>query len=261
MVIIILSVLAIVTTIAPVTAQESTPSVTAFEVEEFPVPSGSHPHDVAPAEDGTVWYTSQFTGELGKLDPESGEVSLIKLGPNSAPHGVIVGPDGAPWITDSGLNAIVRVDPETEAVDTYPLPISASANLNTAAFDAAGVLWFTGQAGYYGRLDPETGQLDAYEAPRGRGPYGITGTPDGKVFYASLAGNHIAQIDAETHESTVIEPPTSGQGSRRVWTDSTGRIWVSQFNAGQVAVYDPATEEWREWKLPGASPRAYAVYV
>jgi virginiamycin B lyase len=216
---------------------------------------------VAPADDGTVWYTSQFTGELGKLDPKSGEVDLIPLGTNSAPHGVIVGPDGAPWITDSGLNAIVRVDPETEAVDTYPLPISGSANLNTAAFDAAGILWFTGQAGYYGRLDPETGQLDAYEAPRGRGPYGITGTPDGKVFYASLAGNHIAQIDPESHESTVIEPPTPGQGSRRVWTDSTGRIWVSEFNAGQVGVYDPATAEWREWKLPGASPRAYAVYV
>ena len=28
-----------------------------------------------------------------------------------------------------------------------------------------------------------------------------------------------------------------------------------------MAVYDPATEEWREWKLPGPEPRAYAVYV
>jgi virginiamycin B lyase len=36
---------------------------------------------------------------------------------------------------------------------------------------------------------------------------------------------------------------------------------VSQFNAGQVAVYDPATSAWQEWKLPGDSPRAYAVYV
>jgi streptogramin lyase len=30
-------------------------------------------------------------------------------------------------------------------------------NLNTAAFDASGTLWFTGQGGVYGRLDPATG--------------------------------------------------------------------------------------------------------
>jgi virginiamycin B lyase len=256
--IVLVTTLAIGLSFSIVFAQESDSLPT---VEEFPVPAGSHPHDVAPATDGTIWYTSQFTGELGKLDPETGEVTLIPLGTNSAPHGVIVGPDGAPWITDSGMNAMVRVDPETEEVTIYELAISESANLNTAAFDPDGILWFTGQAGYYGRLDPATGEMEVYEAPRGRGPYGITSTPDGLMFYASLAGSHIAQIDAETGEAIPIDPPTSGQGSRRVWTDSTGRIWVSEYNAGQVAVYDPTTEEWQEWKLPGDNPQAYAVYV
>jgi virginiamycin B lyase len=45
-----------------------------------------------------------------------------------------------------------------------------------------------------------------------------------------------------------------------VWADSKGRIWCSQWNAGQVAVFDPAGT-WKEWKLPGASPQAYAVFV
>ena len=58
-----------------------------------------------------------------------------------------------------------------------------------------------------------------------------------------------------------IDPPTHGQGARRVWSDSRGRIWVSEWNVGQVGVYDPATGVWREWKLPGANPMAYAVYV
>ena len=83
-------------------------------MEEFPVPAGSHPHDVAPALDGGVWYTAQFTGALGWLDPTTGDTREVPLGAGSSPHGVIVGPDGAPWITDSGLNAIVRVDPATE---------------------------------------------------------------------------------------------------------------------------------------------------
>ena len=230
----------------------------------FDVATGSHPHDVAaaPAAGGPVYYTAQTTGKLGILDPKTGKYEEISLGPNSAPHGVIVGPDGAAWITDGGQNAIVRVDPKTHAVRVWPLRKDAEyANLNTLTFDRKGRVWFTGQSGYYGRLVPETGDMKAWKAPHGRGPYGIATTPAGDVYYASLAGNHIARIDTETGEATVIEPPTTSQGARRVWSDSRGRIWVSYWNTGQVGMYDPATRGWREWTLPGNRPRAYSVWV
>ncbi|HEX6385538.1 MAG TPA: lyase [Anaerolineae bacterium] len=231
-------------------------------LQEYTVPPGSRPHDVAPAPDGSVWYTAQRLGELGRLDPASGEVHHIPLGSGSAPHGVIVGPDGAPWVTDGGLNAIVRVDPVTEAIQTFPLPAeSGYANLNTATFDGQGTLWFTGQSGLYGRLDPASGQIEVFTAPRGRGPYGIATTPTGDVYYASLASSYVGHVDLDTGEASVLEPPTPNQGARRVWSDSQGRLWVSEWNAGQVARYDPATGEWREWRLPGNNPQPYAVYV
>jgi virginiamycin B lyase len=231
-------------------------------VVEFPVPPGSHPHDVAPAADGGVWYTAQNLGELGWLDAETGETRHVSLGAGSSPHGVIVGPDGAPWIADSGLNAIVRVDPSTSQVTVFPLPEAApNANLNTPAFDPQGILWFTGQSGFYGRLDPETGEVEAWPSPGGRGPYGITVTPGGEVYYASLAGSHIAHIDPVSASATVLQPPTAGQGARRVWSDSQGRIWVSEWNAGQLGMLDPTTGAWKEWRLPGHRPQAYAVYV
>src|SRR5438094_8774516 len=132
-------------------------------LKEFLVPAGSRPHDVAPAADGTVWYTAQGLGELGRLDPNTGKTHSIALGKGSAPHGVIVGPDGAPWVTDGGLNAIVRVDARTHAVRRFPLPAAAGyANLNTATFDHRGVLWFTGQSGVYGSVDPRSGRVRVF---------------------------------------------------------------------------------------------------
>jgi len=156
----------------------------------------------------------------------------------------------------------VRVDPTTDAVDVFPLPGDRpGANLNTAAFDGRGRIWFTGQNGVYGRLDPTTGRMAVFDAPRGRGPYGIDATPDGEIYFVSLAGSYLANVDLDTDMATVLEPPTTGQGARRVWSDSGGRLWISEWNAGQVGRYDPATGEWREWTLPGDDPQAYSVYV
>ncbi|MGH8501536.1 MAG: virginiamycin B lyase family protein [Gammaproteobacteria bacterium] len=240
------------------------PADAEFESRSYVLPDGAGPHDVAPSPEpgGVVWYTAQTAGALGRLDPNTGAVKHIALGEGSAPHGVIVGPDGAPWITDGGLNAIVRVDPQTLGVKRFPLPEQTDyANLNTATFDNRGVLWFTGQEGIYGRFNPESGEIQVYQASQGYGPYGITTTPDGDVYYASLAGSHIAKINTATGEAKVIEPPTAEQGARRVWSDSRGRIWVSEWNSGQVSVYEPATQNWRSWRLPGERPQAYAVYV
>src|SRR3989454_801918 len=232
-------------TAAPTTSRASAD----FVLQEYPVTRGQGPHDVAPARDGGVWYTAQLSGELGWLNPRFGVLKAIKLGAGSAPHGVIVGPDGAPWITDGGLNAIVRVDSVTNEVKRYPLPANRqNANLNTATFDRDGLLWFTGQQGVFGRLDPKSGAMAVFDAPRGSGPYGIATCPDGNVYFASLAGSYVGRIVRETGAAVVLAPPTAGQGARRVWCDSVSRVWVSEWNAGRLARYDGAG--WKEWTLP-----------
>lgn len=249
------------TTSTPSTTQPQQLAPQDLVVESFPVPPGSGPHDVAPALDGGVWYTAQHIGELGWLDPATGESRHTDLGSGSSPHGVIVDAEGTAWVTDSGLNAIVAVDPSGQEVTTYPLPDDrAGANLNTATIDGDGILWFTGQSGVYGRLDPDTGDMAVFDAPGGRGPYGIATTPAGDVFYASLAGSFVGKV-GDDDSTTVLEPPTPGQGARRVWSDSSGRIWVSEWNSGNLSRYSPETETWDTWHLPGESPQPYAVYV
>jgi virginiamycin B lyase len=47
------------------------------QVSYFAVTTGAHPHDVAAAPDGTIWYTAQSQGALGILDPKSGKVEQV----------------------------------------------------------------------------------------------------------------------------------------------------------------------------------------
>ena len=234
----------------------------AAEVKYFDVPHGAHPHDVAPAPDGTVWYTAQSQGAIGILDPKTGRTTQISLGAGAAPHGVIVGPDRAAWVTEGGRNAIARVDPATRAVKLFPLPANfPHANLNTATFDRKGILWFTGQNGVYGRVDPASGKVDAWKAPKGPGPYGITTTPNGEVWYASLAGDYIAKIDTVSGDAMVVPPPKAGVGPRRIWSDSKGLLWVSFWHTGEVGRFDPIAKTWKVWALPKSGAGCYAVYV
>jgi virginiamycin B lyase len=231
-------------------------------VVEFRLPLFDRPHDVAPAPDGSVWYTAQIKGALGRLDPATGKVSHVPLGFGSHPHGVISGPDGSAWITDEGLNAILRVLPPDGPITRFPLPKEASsADLNTAAFDGSGKLWFTGQGGIYGSVDPQTGNVRVFPAPKGGGPYGITSSPDGRVYFVSLAGDYVGAIDPATGDVTVREPNGPRQGTRRIWADSKGILWATGWDSGNLIRFDPVSLEWGFHRLPGQHPRPYAVYV
>jgi virginiamycin B lyase len=204
----------------------------------------------------------QRNGVAGRFSPRSQSMTIVRLGEGAAPHGVVIGPDQAAWITEGGQNAIARIDNETHKVELFRLPAGwAHAHLNTGVFDKSGIYWFTGQGGVLGRLDPASGRLEVWEAPRGPGPYGITSTPENEVWYASLAGSFIARLDRETRRSEIVEPPVPDQGARRIWSDSKGRLWISEWNAGNVSAYDPAAKYWQYWRVPGEQPRPYAVYV
>ena len=232
------------------------------EMRFYQLPDGSYPHDVAPAPDGTVWFSGQQQGFAGRFDPQTSNLEKIPLGRGAAPHGVIVGPDGNAWLTEGGQNAIVRVDAKTKDVKLFPLPAPfADAGLHTLAFDGKGVVWFTGNNGIYGRADPQSGKVEAWKAPRGSGPYGMTGTPSGDIWYASLAGDYIARIDTTAAKVTVIDPPSKGVGPRRIWSDSKGMLWVSFWNAGAIGRYDPTAKKWAVFPLPHSKSGAYSIYV
>jgi virginiamycin B lyase len=246
----------------PARAAVETREHNGYRIRTYNVRPGSGSRDVACNADGTVWFCGQRDGTLNLLDPRDGGLKVVALGQGAAPHGVVIGPDGAAWVTEGGQNSIARVDPKDHKVQLWKLNGGPSyANLNTLVFDKQGTLWFTGQGGVIGRFEPKAEKMQVWDAPRGNGPYGIALTPQGTVWYVSLAGNYLAEIDRASGTPRIVEPPTPQQGARRVWSDSQGRLWISEWNSGNVSMHDPNEGSWKKWKLPGDRPRCYSVYV
>ena len=155
---------------------------------------GTHPHDVYPAVDGGVWYTGQ---RVDARLPRPGD-RRDRRDPARRRRGAARRHRRARRRAVDHRRRPERDRPRRSrpARSTWPLPADRpDANLNTATFDGDGILWFTGQNGIYGSLDPATGEMQVYDDPDGRGPYGIATTPDGDVWYSSLAGSHLGAID------------------------------------------------------------------
>ena len=233
-----------------------------FKITRYAVKPGMGNRDVAPAPDGTVWYSNQWSGSVGHLDPKTGRSMIVPLGRGSSPHGILMGPDGNLWALDGGQNAIVRVNSSDHKLTLFKLPVHKDANLNTGVFDHSGMLWFTGQNGIYGRLDPRTGDIKTWPAPVGFGPYGITVTPSDDVWFTNFACNYIAKIDTKTFKLTKVDMPSaSPTGARRIWSDSKGNLWLATWASGELLRYTPAEKKWVAYKLPGWGPRGYSMYV
>src|SRR5439155_848675 len=153
--------------------------------------------------------------------------------------GVVVGtaPPGNAATPIVTVAASARRAPVDFVMQEYPVTRGQGPHDVAPARD--GGVWYTAQlSGELGWLDPRFGVVKAIKLGAGSAPHGVIVGPDG---------------------AAVLAPPTPGQGARRVWCDSKSRVWVSEWNSGELARYDG--NSWKEWKLPGDRAMAYAVYV
>ena len=121
---------------------------------EFPLPEGSGPHDVAPAPDGTVWFTAQAAGALGRLDPAFGPCGRVpprqRLGAARRHRGPGWRALGDRWWSQrdparrSGLARDPRVSPPRQpdpAQISTPPPSTSQASSGSPARAASTVGW------------------------------------------------------------------------------------------------------------------------
>ena len=196
------------------------------KVDEFrtPEPNSAGVHSAMAGPDGTVWFTQQATGKLGKYDPRTGQVTEL-------------------------------IQPRTNGPDGKPRRLSR----HTVRIDSKGMVWTTGSP--LARYDPKTGAFTEFwqDVPN---VYGLTLDKDDNAWFAEFREDgKIGRVDAKTLKVTKWAPLTPKARPRRIVVDADGIVWFGEYDAGKMGRFDPKTEKMTEYPLPGPSPTPYALSV
>ena len=249
----------------------------------YALPSaGRFPGSAKIEKDGNAWIWEFDHSQLAKLDPKTGAVTDYKI-PGidfAGDHSTYMAPDGMVWFTQAENNTLGKLDPETGEINQYVPP--EKGGKHTVVVDSKGIVWTSGSP--LSSFDPKTGQFTYYkDVPN---LYGITLDQHDNVWVAVFSRNgYIAKLDAQTHKITKYTPPSPNTFARRIKVDANGTVWFCEYQTGtisasdipsettprnpltgakykgKIASFDPKTEKFREYDLPGPSPTPYALTI
>jgi virginiamycin B lyase len=232
---------------------------------EWKVPTlGQRARDPVEAPDGTIWWAGMWGNLVGRLNPQTGEVTEYSLPENAKPHTVTPDHEGNIWYTGNSNGTIGKLDPRTGSITEYKMPDPAARDPHTAEFDKKGTLWFTlQQSNMVGRLIPATGEIKLVTVPRPNSrPYGIKVASDGSLWVACNGSNCLLKVDPETMEIRQYPLPDPKTTVRRLDITSDGMIWYVNSALGRLGRLDPKTGEVKEWPSPsGPKSHPYAITV
>lgn len=236
------------------------------EITEWAVPwASTRPRDPFYENETSVWFAGQRGNYLGHLNPQTGAMTNVDLGPKAGPHNLIVGSDGIVWYAGNLQGYIGRYDPATGEIEKIQMPHEDGKDPHTLIFNSdESVIWFTLQgSGMVGRLTIASREVNLLriETPRTR-PYGIRRAPDGTLWVALFAKPMLMSTDPETMQMHEVTLPRKETRPRRVEVTSDGRVWYVDYRGGKLGVFDPKTLKIREWSLPsGEKARPYGTAI
>ena len=249
-------------------------------ITEYDLPNDLvQPHDVILDEEGTVWYSDFGQMFLGKMDPNTGEVTqypipVLKEGWPVGTLDLEADHQGNIWVGVMYQANIAMFDPKTEQFRQWSVPdewqtdAAQTGHLAVGATHVDGKVWIknSDQTNIY-RLDLNTNEFEdlgtQFDPTTGRriGVYGIHSDSKNNAYLLDFGSNNIGRLDAKTGALTVYKTPTEFSRPRRGRVDSQDRLWFAEYGANSIGLFDPETAEFTEWVVPTPWSAPYdAVY-
>ncbi|MEX0645637.1 MAG: hypothetical protein WD076_10015 [Parvularculaceae bacterium] len=221
------------------------------ELTSIPMPDAAarDPHTLVFHENEEfIFFTLQGANMMGRLEVETGEVTLISsLTERSRPYGIKVAPDGSVWVVLFGTNKLAQIDPESMEHREIDLP-RADARPRRLEIGADGRVWYVDYAkGRLGVFDPQKNKFEEWMLPSGEGsrPYGTALDSSGRIWLVEtgVQPNMFVGFDPRTKKYFGATPIHSGGGTVRHmhYHEPSGAVWFgTDTNYIGRAIVEPA---------------------
>jgi len=216
----------------------------------------SGPHGAAEDKDGNIWFTGNNAGYIGKLDPKTGDVTAYKLpDPNAKdPHTLVFDHDGVLWFTVQQANLVGRLDPKSGEIRLVSVP-TARARPYGMAVDSKNAVYFVEfGSNKVASIDRASMQIREYPLPNaGARPRRLAIGPDDTIWYTDFARGMLGHLDPASGKVMEYASPSGPQSEPYGIVFTKGAVWYSESFAkpNTVVRFDPATEKFQTWTIPG----------
>jgi virginiamycin B lyase len=106
-------------------------------------------------------------------------------------------------------------------------------------------------------FDPKYERFEHYDLS---GTYGNEVGQNGDQWFTSFVeAGPIARVSKDGVLSKFY-PPTKGK-PQRLQVDGDGTVWFTERRGGKIGRFDPKTETFKEYPLPGPEPSPYAIGI
>jgi len=199
------------------------------------------PDDVEVRDDGTLWWTSLLSGEIGRADTNGDVTILADIGIGANP--IALSPDGRLIVGRCGLGFgadLYALDPDAPSEpEVVVAGLGEGCALNGMVFGADG--WLYGAQPTQGRIlrvDLGSGAVEVLAEGLGPESYAVALDPSGAVF--ALDGERVVSV-VDGAVETFVELPI--RGDNLVFSADGAELFVSTGPDMRVLAYPSAGGE------------------
>jgi len=151
------------------------PLIFSFDPENRPTPAVDRdstgvpmPYGIDIAPDGRVWFARLYGNDIGYIDPQTGEVTMIDI-PFNGPRRLRIDARGDVWMVAFQDSKLVRYNPKTEVFSHFDTPVVNELPYALNVDRKRNVVWVNGnQSDTIFRFDIDSEKWDVYPLPRQR---------------------------------------------------------------------------------------------
>jgi len=221
--------------------------------DEFPVPVGFFPDQVALGDGGLVWISQPNNDYLTAFDPETGLFSQLDTSPGSGPDGLASDSKGRLWSGMYYSASLGRFDPATRTAWDYPAPY-AGAFMAIPVESSDGSIWVTDHlANRFSEFDPDTEtwiRSIVMPTPACWVVQGWEDTDRNDLYFTEYDADQLGRIAVGS--DTVTDIPVPG-GGPAFCAYSDGAVYYSRWLESGIGCYDVATGTITEYDFPVAN--------